>query len=194
MADPAAIDIADVRMALPDAPPDPDPTRPDHPWQAAVAIVLAPGDDGLDVAMIERPHRPGDRWSGQMALPGGKREPSDADLAETAARETAEEVGLALPEPLGRLPDQHGRTTRGLIAPFVYGLDAAAPMRPNPGEVAAADWIALSWLFDPANAVRHRWVGLRFPGIAHRDRVIWGLTHRILDDLGSRLGLRLDPP
>lgn len=169
-------------------------SEPDDPWQAAVAVVLAPGERGLDVAFIERLHRPGDRWSGHMALPGGKREPGDTDLAVTAARETHEEVGLTLPDPIGRLEDQRGRISRGVVAAYVYGLDRRPPLVPQPTEVAAADWIALSWLFDPANATRRRWVGVPFPGIAHRDRVIWGLTHRILGDLAARLDLELPRP
>ncbi|MEX0835969.1 MAG: CoA pyrophosphatase, partial [Nitriliruptor sp.] len=157
-------------------------------------VVLAPGTAGLDIAFIERVVRPGDRWSGQMALPGGKREPADPDLATTAARETAEEVGLDVGEPIGRLADQRGRVSKGMVAAFVFGLDDRPALRPQPSEVAAADWIALSWLYDPANVVRRRWVGVPFPGFAHRDRVIWGLTHRILDDLGSSLGLALPRP
>jgi hypothetical protein len=103
-------------------------------------------------------------------------------------------VGLVLPAPIGRLDDQRGRTSRGLVAAFVYGLEDRPELIPQPTEVHAADWIALDWLFDPANAVRRRWVGVPFPGIAHRDRVIWGLTHRILEDLGARLGLTLPRP
>jgi 8-oxo-dGTP pyrophosphatase MutT (NUDIX family) len=168
--------------------------HPDHPWQAAVALVLAPGEDGLAVAFIERAARPGDRWSGHMAFPGGKRDPGDRDLAETAARETAEEVALELPEPIGRLADQRGRVTAGLVATFVYTLEDRPPLTPQPSEVAAADWIPLAWLFDPANAVKHRFLGVPFPGVAHRERVIWGLTHRILDDFASRVGLALPHP
>jgi 8-oxo-dGTP pyrophosphatase MutT (NUDIX family) len=191
---PAELDLERVVTELGRSPAHREPAHPGHPWQAAVAVVLAPGERGLDVAFIERLHRPGDRWSGHMALPGGKREREDADLADTAARETVEEVGLVLPSPLGRLDDQRGRTSRGLVAAFVYGLEDRPELVPQPTEVHAADWIALDWLFDPANAVRRRWVGVPFPGIAHRDRVIWGLTHRILQDLGTRLGLTLPRP
>jgi 8-oxo-dGTP pyrophosphatase MutT (NUDIX family) len=187
-------DLERVTTELARSPAHRAPSHPDHPWQAAVAVVLAPGERGLELAFIERLHRPGDRWSGQMALPGGKREPGDDDLAVTAARETEEEVGLALADPIGRLDDQRGRTSRGLVAAFVYGLEERSPLVPQPTEVAAADWIALDWLFDPTNAVRRRWVGVPFPGIAHRDRVIWGLTHRVLADLGARLGLTLPRP
>lgn len=192
--DPARLDLADVAAAFgPDA-PDREAAHPGHPWQAAVALVLAPAEDGLAIAFIERAERVGDRWSGHMALPGGKRERRDRDLAETAARETFEEVALVLPEPIGRLSDQRGRTTKGLVAAFVYGLDHPEPLAPHPDEVAAADWISLPWLFDPANVAKRRVVGLPFPGIAHRDRIIWGMTHAILDDFAGRFGLALPRP
>ncbi|WP_052668361.1 NUDIX hydrolase [Nitriliruptor alkaliphilus] len=192
--DPARLDLDDVVARLGPGEPDREATHPGHHWQAAVALVLAPTDDGLAIALIERAERVGDRWSGHMALPGGKRERGDRDLADTAARETFEEVALVLPAPLGRLDDQRGRTTQGLVATFVYGLEEPEPLSAHPDEVAAADWIALTWLLDPANVAKHRVVGLPFPGITHRGRIIWGLTHTILDDFAGRLGLSLPRP
>lgn len=193
----ADLDLATVRSALAAHAPDPaldDEAARRAPWTAATALVLAPGPNGLSAAFIERTTRPGDRWSGQMALPGGKREPVDPDLATTATRETAEEVGLHLPPALGRLPDQRGRVMRGFVATFVHALDHRAELRPQATEVAAADWIDLAHLFDPGNATRLRWAGVPFPGIAHRDRVIWGLTHRILGEFADVVGLRLPRP
>lgn len=192
--DPATLDLDHVASRLGHRADRRGPAHPDHPWQAAVALVLAPGDDGLAIAFIERAERPGDRWSGHMALPGGKREPGDRDLADTAARETAEEIALELPPPIGRLDDQRGRTSKGLVATFVYGLDDRPPLTAQPSEVAAADWIALSWLCDPANVARRRFFGIPFAGIEHRERIIWGLTHRILDDFASNVGLSLSRP
>lgn len=192
--DPARLDLDVVGDRLARTPVHVEATHPGHPWQAAVALVLAPGDDGLAIAFIERTVRDGDRWSGHMALPGGRRDPDDPDLAATAARETSEEVGLTLPAPIGRLDDQRGRTSKGLVAPFVFALEGRPPLDPDPTEVAAADWIALSFLFDPANAVRHRFLGVPFPAIGHRERAIWGLTHRVLEDFADRLGLALPRP
>lgn len=189
----AALDVATVAARFADRPAaDDDPTG--EPWMAATALVLAPGEHGLAAAFIQRSERRGDRWSGQMALPGGRHDPHDPDLAATAAREAAEEVGLRLGAPIGRLPDQRGRGSKGLVATFVHVLDEQPPLVPQPSEVAAADWIDLAWLFEPANATRTRWVGVPFPGIAHRDRVIWGLTHRILADFADVLDLRLPRP
>lgn len=155
-------------------------------------MVLAPGAEHLEIAILQRTERPGDRWSGQMALPGGKRDPEDPHLAATAVRETAEELGLALPErPDARLDDHVGRTRPGIVASFVFTLDERPPLRPQPSEVAAAWWLPLPALLDPANAIRHRWAGVPFPGIAHADEVIWGLTHRTLRTFVAALGLRL---
>jgi 8-oxo-dGTP pyrophosphatase MutT (NUDIX family) len=163
-------------------------------WQAATALVVARGPEHLEVAFIERTHRPGDRWSGQMALPGGKRDPDDDDLAATAVREAREEVGLALPGPVGRLDDQGGRVHRGIVATYVFTLEDRPAMTPHPGEVADALWIPLPALFAPDAAVRYRWAGMRFPGLAHDGRVIWGLTHRILGSFAGAVGLRLPHP
>jgi 8-oxo-dGTP pyrophosphatase MutT (NUDIX family) len=192
--DPAGLDLDAITDRLARAPIHLEASRPDQPWQAAVALVIAPGDDGLAIAFIQRSERHGDRWSGHMALPGGRRDRGDADLAATAARETDEEIGLALPTPIGRLDDQRGRITKGLVAPFVFALEERPPLRPDPTEVAAADWIGLSFLFDPNNAVSHRYLGVPFPAIEHRRRAIWGLTHRVLDDFAGRLGLTLPRP
>jgi 8-oxo-dGTP pyrophosphatase MutT (NUDIX family) len=185
---PADLDLATVRSRVAVYVPD-TRRRDDETWQAATAVVIAPGAGALEVAFIERAERPSDRWSGDMALPGGVRDPGDADLAATAARETYEEIGVALGAPDGRLDDQRGRTRRGVVASYVYTLDHRPDLRPDPTEVAAALWIPLPWLFDPAAAIRHRWTGIPFPAIRHEGRIIWGLTHRILGSLASALQL-----
>jgi 8-oxo-dGTP pyrophosphatase MutT (NUDIX family) len=191
--DPRAIDLEMVREAMarhrPSAAVDP---RPDRGWQAATALIVAPGPDALEVAFIERVERAGDRWSGHMALPGGRRDPADPDLCVTAAREAEEEIGVHLDEPVGRLDDHRGRSTRtGVVATFVFALADRPELVPAPAEVAAAWWIPLPRLFDPDAATRLRWAGMPFPGIAHEGRVIWGLTHRILGDFGAAVGLQL---
>ena len=51
-----------------------------------------------EVLFIKRATRKGDRWTGQIALPGGKREPDELDDQSTSVRETKEEIGLDLDE------------------------------------------------------------------------------------------------
>jgi hypothetical protein len=55
---------------------------------AAIALTLRPSADGEpELLMIRRAEFEGDPWSGHIACPGGRMEPSDIDLAYTAMHE-----------------------------------------------------------------------------------------------------------
>ncbi|MBK6959862.1 MAG: NUDIX domain-containing protein [Gammaproteobacteria bacterium] len=64
--------------------------------QAAVAMILADGEDDLEVCFIRRAERAGDPWSGQVAFPGGRAGRDDRNAHDVAERETWEEIGLSL--------------------------------------------------------------------------------------------------
>lgn len=68
-----------------------------NPKFAAVNIVLYLRDNEWYFPLIQRTENERDRHSGQISLPGGKREEFDRDFAETAVRETSEEIGLEKP-------------------------------------------------------------------------------------------------
>src|SRR3989442_8572178 len=121
---PRVITLAAVRRALRDRRPE----TVDAPeaWPAAVALILLEGA-GLEALFIRRAERADDPWSGQIALPGGRRGPHDADLAATAIRETNEETGVDLSsaERLGVLDDLYPRTPTlppVVVRPFVFAL------------------------------------------------------------------------
>lgn len=63
-----------------------------------------------EVLFIKRAVRAGDRWTGHVALPGGKRELEDGSDQVASIRETQEEVGLDLNTDhclyIGRLPER----------------------------------------------------------------------------------------
>lgn len=163
---------------------------------AATALVLADVPSGPELLFIERTRRRGDRWSGQMALPGGRRDTIDVDLAATAVRETFEETGVRLRPAVGRLDDvRSGGSRPGTVATFVHTVVGRPATRPEPREVAACVWIPLAHLLDPANAVRHRYYAMGpFAGIDHQGRTVWGLTHGILDGFAGLLGTELPRP
>ncbi len=162
-----------------------------HRWEAATALVLAPGDDDIEVAIIERSERPGDRWSGQLALPGGRRDDADADLATTAAREATEEVGLTLGPAAALVTEHRARLRPGVVACYAFALTHRPALRPEPAEVATAWWVPLAELTDPANATTTRHSGVRFPAIDIDGRPLWGMTLMTLERFATAAGLTL---
>src|SRR5689334_10230467 len=101
------IDVDLVRAAFRDRAHRPATLRGDERF-AAVAAVLRDRGGEAEVLLIRRAQKETDPWSGHMAFPGGRQDPSDRDLLHTAVRETEEEVGLELrPEEhlIGRLDD-----------------------------------------------------------------------------------------
>ena len=65
-----------------------------NPKLAAVNILLYLKDNEWHFPLIVRSINENDRHSGQISLPGGKREKDDPDFAYTAKRETSEELGI----------------------------------------------------------------------------------------------------
>lgn len=63
---------------------------------AGVLVLLCPGDAGLSVVLTTRA-KTMRSFPGETALPGGRMEDGDVDIARTAIREAEEEIGLAVP-------------------------------------------------------------------------------------------------
>ncbi len=166
--------------------------------QAAVAILLREGDD-LEVLLIKRAEAAGDPWSGQMALPGGRKDASDPSLLRTAIRETDEEVSVALDLQgvlLGRLAPTVPGTNRLppiTIVPHVFGVPRDTLARAASPEVDEVHWIPISVLQDPDTEgeveIHYGDNSSRtFPCWRVGTRVIWGLTYRILRGFLEHLG------
>lgn len=129
-----------------------------------------------------------------MALPGGRVDAGDADSYATAERETWEEIGLDLSggERLGQLDDLHGGARQITVSAHGWWLSGASPPELVLNhEVADAFWVPLGELADPGRFIVYQYPrnpGQSFPGILlHGDRVVWGLTLRLLKDLFARL-------
>ena len=164
--------------------PPPDERR------AAVALVLRERESSLDLLLMRRIERPGDRWSGQISLPGGHEEETDAGLVQTAIRETREEVGLDLEvdaRVLGRMQrlqaKARGRKVAMGITPFVFGYHGED--EPVPGEEAdEAFWFPLDRAqrgeLTATHTYEHEGLSYRLPAWNFEGRVIWGMTHEMV--------------
>lgn len=124
-----------------------------EPLQFADAAVLVPvyrdPKGELRLVMIRR--AAGGMHGGQLAFPGGRPEPEDGSILDTALRETQEEVGLT-PERvdvLGRLPPVETIATRYRIHPFLARIDHPGSWSPEPAEVDEVLEIRISHLMAP---------------------------------------------
>jgi 8-oxo-dGTP pyrophosphatase MutT (NUDIX family) len=130
-----------------------------------------------------------------MALPGGRRDPADRSLLDTAIRETREETAVDLGSAgrlLGRLETVAPRSPQLpplTVVPFVFTLTTGVQARPLAGEVAEVVWTPLERFRNPASRAtyRHPEYPLAFPAFSLGDRMVWGLTHRILEDFLARM-------
>ena len=158
---------------------------------AAIALVLRPTDEGdSDLLMIKRAEVERDPWSGHVACPGGRMDPTDRDLEHTAIRETWEETGIDLSRDgriLGTLDDITPRTPTLppiVIRPFVAVVRPDVTIVESP-EVAEAFWVPMASIRETASwgkgLVPIRGVGEREVDVfRHREYTVWGLTHRAL--------------
>ncbi len=173
------------------------PVRIERPEarRAAVAVLLTLEADPA-ILFIRRQERAGDPWSGQMALPGGFASPGDESLATTARRETAEETGIALAgEPAGALDDVSPRTPflpPIVVTPFLFPVPERLAATPG-AEAEATIWLRVADLYDPGLRrplrIEFRGAVREFESIVIGECTIWGLTERVLYQLGVLAGI-----
>jgi len=161
---------------------------------AAVAAVCAETSGDLELLFISRAEDPRDPWSGHMAFPGGRVDSTDEGPLEAAIRETREEVGLDLAadgQLIGHLSDvpavARGRRLPMVIFPFVFRLRGAPPPLSINHEVEEALWVPLDFLAERRNRSSLRWkrggIAVPLPCYRYQERVIWGLTLKMVDEL-----------
>lgn len=158
---------------------------------AAVLIPLLKDRATWKMLFIKRTQQQSDRHSGQIAFPGGRAEPGDEGLLETALRETKEEIGLdpddirvlGLSCPITTVTDYQ-------VSPFVGLLPWPYQLKLSPEEVEKTILIPLEWLNDPVNREIKSW---RSSAVPERDlpviffneferEVLWGATAQIVVD------------
>jgi 8-oxo-dGTP pyrophosphatase MutT (NUDIX family) len=189
--------LDELRRTLPARTPDPNPR-----WNlagridAAVAVPLQPAGTDLLVWLTKRPD--GMRHHArEISFPGGKHEPVDPTLLDTALRELEEEVGVPRSEVevLGALGPIPTATSPFLLHPFVVALSPGQEARPSPHEVDSVVRLSLEAVLGdrvPYSAVKlgdHRSPIFDLGG---RTGSVYGATAYVLEDVLRRCALIVD--
>jgi len=160
-----------------------------NPRKSAVMMLFYPKNDQAHLVLIKRNTYPGIH-SAQISFPGGKAEITDKDLADTALRETFEEIGV---EPssidvVRPFTDIYIPPSNFVVAPFL-GVSLSVPyFTPNPDEVAQLIELPLDVFLDDAIVVNVPMQtsyrdSVTVPAFKVYEHLVWGATAMILSEL-----------
>lgn len=167
-------------------PPPPDASK------AGVLALLYPKSDEWHIVFIERASRyPQDRHRGQISFPGGRYEPTDETLEQTALREAEEEVGVdaGAVQILGKLTNLYIPVSNFLVYPYVGYVQERPGFIPDPSEVAAILEVPFEHFRTERNIRRMDMTvsgNIRLKDVPYFDiggKVLWGATAMMMSEL-----------
>jgi ADP-ribose pyrophosphatase YjhB (NUDIX family) len=152
--------------------------------QAAVVVLMRIKDHQTQVLFVNRAEKTSDPWSGQTGLPGGKRNAGDQNIMKTVIRETLEETSINLLKGcqfLGVIdPVRSTKKPEMRILPFFFIQRIEQNIKLNE-ELTGFFWGSLEELVKHKGTVKYNLI--EYPCFMIQNRVIWGLTYRIIDKL-----------
>lgn len=154
---------------------------------ASVLVVIY--DSSPKIIMTEKP-KSMKLHAGEISFPGGKLDPVDSDLLETALRETNEEIGLPISRDqiLGQLDPVKTLNSGFLILPFVCVLEEIPLLVPN-SEVEKIFHIPLNPLLetmtDDLDPNHNPVDGMRT--FEYQSQIVWGASARMLEQIDNLL-------
>ena len=172
---------------------NPSVVLPENRKLRAAGVLIGVIDDahGARVLLTKRSsalkHHPG-----QIAFPGGKVDPGDADVIAAAVRETHEETGVPAGnvEVIGTLAP-HETVTGFQVTPVLALVSPPVAYRPEAGEVDEVFEVPLAHLLEPANySIQSRlWRGQSrsYFTVPWGPYYIWGATARMLRGFADRM-------
>ena len=160
------------------------------PEDAAVIMLLKIEGGKLFVLFEKRARKAGDRWSGQIAFPGGRFKQVDGTLDKTACREFREETGadVCSSEELIGFMDKVSPMNVPMISvtPFICLTTHQLHFTPNE-EVESLFWADILNVHYEEADVRSGVNTLRWRALVYEGNVVWGMTQRIIEGFIQKL-------
>jgi len=160
-----------------------------NPKKAAVMALFYPKDGETYILFILRKSYQGVH-SNQVGFPGGKVEPSDANLLRTALRETYEEVGVpeAAVEVLKQMTRMYIPPSNFWVQPFVGLYKNPQPFKIQESEVEALIEVQLETILDDANVDSQQITtsyakNIEVPTFGFQGHTVWGATAMMLNEI-----------
>ncbi|MCB0806135.1 MAG: CoA pyrophosphatase [Bacteroidales bacterium] len=156
--------------------------------RSAVLILFYPGKTSTQTVFILRPQYDGVH-AGQIAFPGGRAEPEDRSIIDTALREAYEEVNIKpqAVKVLGTLSDLYIPPSNYIVTPVVGTTDKMPEFERDPAEVDEIILADAGFLLDPSlikeTIVKVRGFSIEAPYFDINGYVVWGATAMILNEL-----------
>jgi 8-oxo-dGTP pyrophosphatase MutT (NUDIX family) len=160
-----------------------------NPKKAAVLMLFYPKNERTHLALIVRNSYPGVH-SSQIGFPGGKVELSDANLTETALRETHEEVGIASHQiqVVKTFSEIYIPPSNYLVAPFMGIAYEELTFIPDPNEVkkvlelSIADFLDEQILTKVTMSTSYA-TDIEVPAFQVDKYIVWGATAMMMSEL-----------
>ncbi len=162
--------------------------------RAGVMAVFYPDKDDLAhlVLILRKTYR--GVHSNQVGFPGGRVEPEDRDLEETALRETEEEVGISIRDikVLKELTRLYIPPSDFWVHPFVGIMNKTPVLVPQENEVELILEVAVEELMDEQSLIKLKLdtsyaTDIEVPAFSLAGHAVWGATAMMLSELKELL-------
>lgn len=159
------------------------------PKKAAVLMLLYPKKSKTHLALIVRNSYPGIHAS-QIAFPGGKVEVYDADLSQTALRETHEEIGVHKDKVnvIRAFTEVYIPPSNYLVSPFLGFSEEELSFTLSPDEVSGLIELPLLKFLDESIIVSVEMSTsyanqISVPAFQIGEHLVWGATAMMMSEL-----------
>lgn len=156
--------------------------------QSSVLIMFYHKNNDIYTLFIKRSTYDGVH-SGQIAFPGGKSEPGDKDLAETAIREAKEEIGIDTDNVIikGKLSEVYISPSNNIVTPFAGIYKGQPQFNPNSIEVNKLIEVSITEVLNKKNKSKAQVKAADgriydAPCFRFKNHIIWGATAMMLNE------------